>query len=422
MNRRPFSLMVYMIPDYWINMIKIPQVQREPKVWSVEQKQNFIDSIYNDFDIPKIYFRIKPQDTNTWWLIDGHQRISTVNEFLNNEFAIGDVSSMPTEIRNKKFRQLTPQHKGIITSRILDCVIVECDDDEEEDMFTRLNNGTPLSAAEKRNAITGELRDFVKRNAKHRFFKSKVNFTSRRFAHDAVCAQLTSICIEDGPTDTKGKSLKKLYDDYRRFPEKTNIQRRLSKILNLLNRIFTQKEPYMKKYNVTSVFLFLHDLSNKYTVTGISPQQWYTFFNDFEIRRIHNSQISEDDPNYDNDLGRYQFTCVNSPDNETSIRTRNDILLKNFFVRFINIEPLDPIRDFSEHQKIAIYYLSDRKCSGISGCRCQNSGRSLPFEECEFDHIVEHSRGGKTTVANGQVLCTNCHAYKTQMYRTQIRN
>lgn len=164
-------MLVSTVPDYMGNNIEIPTIQREPKIWTLEQKQDFIDSLYNDYDIPKLYFRIKQNQPDKWILLDGQQRLSTTVEFLNNKFRLGESSTMPAEIRKKLYREISPTHKQRIVGKVLDCIQVECTDDEEE-MFTRLNNGTPLSAAERRNAVRGEFNLSIKSIAKHKFFKN----------------------------------------------------------------------------------------------------------------------------------------------------------------------------------------------------------------------------------------------------------
>jgi hypothetical protein len=41
------------------NVIKIdPDYQRNGDVWSIEKRQLLIDSILNDYDIPKLYFHV----------------------------------------------------------------------------------------------------------------------------------------------------------------------------------------------------------------------------------------------------------------------------------------------------------------------------------------------------------------------------
>ena len=72
-------------------------------------------------------------------------------------------------------------------------------------------------------------------------------------------------------------------------------------------------------------------------------------------------------------------------------------------------------------QKQTIYFLNARKCQSVSGHSCPNANRELAFEDCTFDHIKEYDDGGKTTVDNGQILCRDCHNYKTQQYRTKLK-
>jgi len=422
MKREPFNLLVDMISDYLKQKIRIPAIQRESKIWSLEQKQNFIDSLYNDFDIPKIYLR-KGDGGVIWWLIDGQQRLTSIQEFINDEYTLGEVSTLPSNLWDKKCSQLKPEDKEKIVGRKLDCILVECDDDEEEDMFLRLNNGTPLSAAEKRNAIRGLIRDSVHQLASHKYFKKKVSFSPKRFGYDAAVAQLYAIYLAGEATDTKSRSLMKIYEDNKqKFHDQKNIERVVKRTLNTMDKIFPNKEPYMKKYNVVSIFLFLYELNSKYVIANISNPELFKFFNEFETSRVKNAQISEDHPNYDIDLGKYQTACIDSPDSEEGIRIRHEIIMKKFLIKYQKLELKDKYRDFTEDQKRAIYLLNERKCKNIAGYSCPVYGKPLAFEDCEFDHIKEHNEGGKTIVSNGQILCKDCHTYKTSVYNRSLHS
>ncbi|MBI4180856.1 MAG: HNH endonuclease, partial [Chloroflexi bacterium] len=59
--------------------------------------------------------------------------------------------------------------------------------------------------------------------------------------------------------------------------------------------------------------------------------------------------------------------------------------------------PLDPQRAFTEEQRLAIF----RKYDGT----CQIGGERVRWGEFHADHIVPFSKGGKTTIANAQLLC-----------------
>jgi hypothetical protein len=60
---------------------------------------------------------------------------------------------------------LRHQEAGRYTARLS-----ETDEDEVREMFLRLQNGTTLKAQERRNAMPGKMRDFIKNLAEHPFF------------------------------------------------------------------------------------------------------------------------------------------------------------------------------------------------------------------------------------------------------------
>lgn len=62
------------------------------------------------------------------------------------------------------------------------------------------------------------------------------------------------------------------------------------------------------------------------------------------------------------------------------------------------------LRAFSERERISMYKQQDGKCKLCS----------LPFkiEEMHADHIVPWSKGGKTDLSNGRMLCTDCNLKK----------
>ena len=64
-----------------------PELQRE-SVWSKSQKQLLIDSILNDLDIPKIYINEKKTEDTKEEVVDGQQRLTAINEFLNDAYPL----------------------------------------------------------------------------------------------------------------------------------------------------------------------------------------------------------------------------------------------------------------------------------------------------------------------------------------------
>jgi 5-methylcytosine-specific restriction endonuclease McrA len=66
----------------------------------------------------------------------------------------------------------------------------------------------------------------------------------------------------------------------------------------------------------------------------------------------------------------------------------------------------DPKRGFSDAQRCAIWNLSPHKCAD-----CHTALNDL--SEMHADHVVPHSKGGQTSVANGQPLCKQCNLKKS---------
>ena len=417
MERNSTSILVGMVKHYFESQIKIPDVQREDTAWTLGQKQLLIDSIYNNYDIPKFYFRKDDTDDEIWWLLDGQQRLTAITNFLEDKLTLdggSDVTSIPKEIHNKKFSELPAKEKGRINGRSLDFVIMVCTDEEEEDLFLRLNNGTPLNAAEKRNAVKGEFKDLVKKLSAHAFFKTKINFPKTRYAVDGVVAQLCVLTIQKTIVDLKGKQIMDMYISKKRLPEKDRVEKEVSGALTWMNQVFKKKETYLKKYSLWSIFIFYIDIKKNYSIASITKEMFFEFFNSFESDRQKNNQKTEDDSSFERDLNTYTMNCVNGSDSQQALITRNSILIKKFLATFPNIETKDSNRNFTPAQKETIYYLCDQKCQGVSGYKCPKDQDIILFEDVEFDHIKEHSDGGKSTVDNGQVLCKACHSHKTK--------
>lgn len=144
-----------------------PQYQRAP-VWNLAKKQKLIDSILRGYDIPKIYLRASEDEDYEHEVVDGQQRLRAIWEFRGDEYELGDESDdlpvwgdlsglvhsqLPSEVQDKL---------GLFELSIV--VIEEADELEVRDLFLRLQEGVTLNPAEKRNAMPGEMRNFIAEN------------------------------------------------------------------------------------------------------------------------------------------------------------------------------------------------------------------------------------------------------------------
>ena len=102
-------------------------------------------------------------------MYDGQQRLDSIYAFFENEFRLSnedpiEIAGTSYEIANCEYSELDTVVKSRLQQSQLTCVILEeFSQDQAEDMFLRLQHGTPLNAAEKRRAINGNMRDVVRR-------------------------------------------------------------------------------------------------------------------------------------------------------------------------------------------------------------------------------------------------------------------
>lgn len=389
-----------------------PDYQRPP-AWNLKQKQLLIDSVLRGFDVPKMYWhRLAKGENFKFAVIDGQQRLRTIWEFCANEFPIAkNADPIDDElIAGKRYSELDIDLMSKFDIYPIDIVIVEEavqneDEDEIRDMFLRLQNGTTLKAQEKRNAMPGQLRDFVKDLAKHPFFDS-CKFTNSRFTFDHIAAQM--VCLEEagGPANARDSDLNRLYEDNGHFDPNGKLGKKVRRALDYLKRAFPEKTPELERYNAITLYCLASTLLEAYVHQG-TEKQLADWFVRFETERRQQNNLSEDQR--DPQLIDYLRLTSYSTDAAESIRGRLEVMERLFFLAFPEIELLDTSRIFTPEQRLAIF----RKDAGRCQLKITCDGEKLNWGEWHADHIMPHSKGGMTIVSNGQAACPGCNLVKS---------
>lgn len=383
-----------------------PDFQR-PAVWSSGQKQLLIDTILRSYDIPKLYWRKISKTPEKYEVVDGQQRLRTIFEFHAGDFNLAkdadDIDGIV--VAKMRYSDLPEDLRLRFDNYALDVIVLtDTSEDEVREMFLRLQNGTSLKAQEKRNAMPGMMRSFIKDLAQHPFF-SRCNFTNSRFTHDLVAAQMTAIELNGGPCHVRNSSLNAMYEAQLDFDTTSSKARKIRRVLEFLARAFTEKTPELERYSVLSLYTLVSHSLEKYAMQG-REDALRNWFIRFEANRASQEGFSTDI--CDRELLAYKERTSHSTDAQDSIQWRHDFLLRKFFEEVPDIEPKDSQRLFSHEQRLAIF----RRDAGICQLRLKCIGIKCEWDAWEADHKIVWSQGGKTTVENGQVACAECNSSK----------
>ena len=339
-------LSVYVERDViWVD----PEYQRQGEVWSLEKKQLLIDSIINRYDIPKLYFHKLDRATATkkkklYAVIDGRQRLEAIFGFLDGDFSLSaDFEYVPDEdvvaagFSYSDLAKKLPKLKQRLESFTLPITVVETDDIELiEEMFSRLNEAVPLNAAEKRNAIGGDMTKAFTALALHPLFGKKIRFSDHRYRHREVAARL--IFLEHSVranrlADTKKPLLDQLARDFKsgKKAEVTELSKAVSVVLDQMSRIFTSKDILLSAQAVVPVFyLLLREASLSGSVKTITREKLVSFN---EARQKNRAIAEKDIRKVDFDLLEYDRMTQQGTNDASSIRERLRIVSKYLGIR-----------------------------------------------------------------------------------------
>lgn len=383
-----------------------PDFQR-PAVWSRSQKQMLIDTVLRGYDIPKLYWRKTGSKPDKYDVVDGQQRLRALWEFSSGTYAL-PKNADPVEgtaIAGLKYVDLPDELRIHFDTYPLDIVILtETDEDEVREMFLRLQNGTSLKAQEKRNAMRGKMRDFVRNLASHPFFGSCA-FANKRYTHDHVAAQMTLLELEGAPCNVKNADLNKMYLTQVAFDDKCAKAKRIRRTLDFLKVAFPDTTPELERYNVISLYCLVSQLLERYVISERygDVAKWFV---EFEKFRREQKVLSEDEA--ESEMIIYHEKISHSTDSQDSIKWRHELLIRKLFEKCSDIELKDNQRLFTHEQRLAIY----RRDQGICQLTIKCDGQKCEWNAWEADHKLPWSKGGRTVVSNGQVACPECNASK----------
>ena len=139
----------------------IPKYQRE-FTWEPERKSRFIESVVIGLPIPFLFFWEMPDGKLE--IVDGSQRLRTLQEFLHNGLKLTALDSL-TLMSGFTFADLPDSRQRKINNRSIRGIVLNEHADEEArfDLFDRINTGSMIAnkAEVRRGVLSGPFQDLV---------------------------------------------------------------------------------------------------------------------------------------------------------------------------------------------------------------------------------------------------------------------
>lgn len=141
---------------------EVPDYQRK-FTWEYKRRSKFIESVLMGLPIPFLFFWESPT-TGKLEIVDGVQRLKTIEEFVLGDFALDELEELHL-LSGLKFKDLLESRQRKIKNRSIRGIVLSEHADEQSrfDLFERINTGSKIAnkAEVRRGALGGLFQDLV---------------------------------------------------------------------------------------------------------------------------------------------------------------------------------------------------------------------------------------------------------------------
>lgn len=305
----------------------IPDWQRG-EVWDTWRKQALIDSLLRGIKLPKLYFA-KVGKGKHYEVVDGQQRISTIRDFLDGKFSLSALTMQIFNLQSGRFGDLPARLAKKIMAFVLEVdEISEAERGEKTEYFQRLQQGMPLAAREKLNAVPSGIADYARNLTEHPFFQQRVDFKDTRSAYFDVTSKAVAIAIDGLTTSMRFKNMLALFERQSGFSPASRIARNLDATLDFLERAFPEKNEALRDRSFVQSVL---TLASQLVAGGQSDGQeaaFGKFVTEFHNERARYGKLLTD--NADQDFVR--FNSILTGKTLENAKIRHEILVRKMGV------------------------------------------------------------------------------------------
>lgn len=323
------------VKNNWNNFNFEISRQRRGGLWSLKKKTMMVHTALAGYYTNPI-FCTEPEPKK-YEFIDGKQRMTTMKEFLDDEFALSeDILEAPycedidlEELVGKKFSELDQKYQDIILDYNFRYIVMQNATEEEvEEQMYRLNQEEKMTVMEQTRIKCGEvMRTFLDEVSNSNFFKI-IAFGKndrKRFNDQLVALEMVAHLLGK-EMDFSGVNLRKITFDYKKgLPQE--IKDKIFTTMDYLYDAFKDNirenkgyVPCLKKIHIIGIFAnALEAIENEIEPENFGHMVIVFLKTQEELRKSH----KKDNTVY---IGRYNEACDSGSNKIDNINVRIDEL------------------------------------------------------------------------------------------------
>ncbi len=339
-----------------------PEYQRNYIYAEENREAGVIESVLKEYPIGLIYFNKVGKDT--FEVLDGQQRITSLGRFITDKFAIKDESGMPQIFGN----MAKDKQNKILETKLL---IYECEGTESEikEWFKTVNiAGVPLNNQELLNAVYSGL--FVTLGKEE--FSNSQNANIQKWSAYVSGSANRQDFLECALDWVSKGNIGDYMSRHRKDKNIDELKKYFNTVVDWVSSVFTDVESEMRGLEWGRLYEDYHKKS--YNPVKVSA----------EVRKLYGDFFVKDKK------GIFEYILGGN----------NDTKLLN--IRIFD----DPTKRAVYEKQTAVAKTKEKSnCSYCAIGHDANKGKIWNLDEMDADHVAAWSKGGSTMVENCEMLC-----------------